>query len=97
MNYKRTVEDFKRCDGKAQTKGWLPHDKVRRHLSVCSATCLYLVNSDTCPRPTTHRRRRRHTASACSASASLSPLLLHGVSPCLVCRSIARPSPNCPG
>eukprot|EP01052_Picozoa_sp_SAG31_P032991 SAG31_NODE_3675_length_3998_cov_2.494229_2_plen_106_part_00 len=34
MNYKRTVEDFKRCDGKAQTKGWLPHDKTG-HIAEC--------------------------------------------------------------
>ena len=34
MNYKRTVEDFRRCDGKAQTKGWLPHDKTG-HIAEC--------------------------------------------------------------
>ena len=34
MNYKRTVEDFKRCDSHAHTGGWLPQDKTS-HISEC--------------------------------------------------------------
>ena len=35
MNYKRTVEDFKRCDARASTSGgWLPQS-MTGHLSEC--------------------------------------------------------------
>jgi len=34
MNYKRTVQDFQRCDSHATTHGWLPKDKTA-HISEC--------------------------------------------------------------